>query len=537
MQNASVVIRGSNLGTALQQLLMADDIGLGSQPGYALCKAIYLYHPLGAKIVEKPITMALSQKRQITVSDSPEQVVVEAFEEEWIKLRCNRLVLRTMKLTRTYGIAAIALMEKGKKTEDAVDFSTLYKSQLSFNIYDPLNVAGSLVLNQDPMADDFQHVREIAVGSVGFHRTRACVMMNEDPIYLDYQSSTYGFTGRSVYQRALFPLKSFINTMVADDMAARKVGLLVAMIKQGGSIIDSVMDAVTSFKRVILQQGETNNVLSIGPEDKIESLNLQNLDGTLTAVRKDILENIASSVPMPAKIMTQETLAEGFGEGTEDAKQIAQFIDDFRETMDPLYDWLDNIVMHRAWNPDFYVTIQKRFPEEYGKIDYNTAFYKWKNSKKATWPSLLKEPDSELVKVDDVKLRAVISLLEVFLPILDPENRLIAVEWACDAFNELKLLFGSPLNFDYEEMHKFAVEQEKQKQEMQANMNAGGDEGGEDDGDEPSATPEGEPKPPRPSFGRSDTVDFSRVDKSLVGFRRALDSLTKDKKVAGGTRR
>jgi hypothetical protein len=523
--NGTVTVNASNLGTSLQMLLMADDITLGSQPGYQLCKQIYLFHPLGAKIAEKPIELAQSQKRKITVPDSPEQVVVEAFEEEWKKLNIDVFAATLMITSRIYGIGAIALMERGAKTQEPVDFDKLYKQDISFNVYDPLNVAGSLVLNQDPLAMDFQHVREISVSGSSFHRTRAFVQMHERPIYIEYQSAAFGFTGRSVYQRALFPLKTFISTMVADDMAARKVGLLVAMVKQAGSIIDGVMDAITSFKRVILQQGQTNNVLSIGVDDKIESLNLQNLDGVLKAVRTDVLENIASAVPMPAKLMTQETLAEGFGEGTEDAKQIAQFVDKIREQMDPLYEWMDKIVRYRAWNPDFYKTIQERFPDEYGKVDYKVAFTKWSNAFSTEWPSLLKEPDSELVKVDDVKLRAVVALLEVFLPLLDPENRMIAIEWACDAFNELKLLFGSPLNFDYDEMRKFAVEQEKQKQQAEADAAAGGgaEDGGEGgDTEDPTKEKLAVPKPPKPM--RSDST---RVDRSLIEFRRSLDSLKK----------
>lgn len=499
----------SNLGTFFQSLLMSDDIQLGAEPGYQLCKGIYLYHPLGAKIVEIVIEIAQSQKRNISVPDGPETKVKEAFEREWEALGADKKIFDVMRWARVYGIASIGLLEKGKPLNQAVDFAKLWEADVSFNVYDPLNTAGSLVLNQDPLAMDFQHVAGISVNGQALHRSRTQTIMNESPVYIVYQNAAFGFSGRSVYQRALFPLKSFVNTMRADDMAARKVGLLVAMIQQGGSIVDNIMNSVTSFKRQLLKEAETDNVLSIGQEDKIESLNLQNLDGTLIAVRKDILENIASAVPMPAKLLTQETMAEGFGEGTEDAKQIAQFVDRFRESMKPMYDYFDKIVRYRAWNPDFYATIQKQFPEEYGDVPFETAFYQWTNSFAAEWPSLLKEPDSELVKVDDVKLRAVVALLEVFLPLLDPDNRMIAIEWACDAFNELKLLFGTPLNFDYDKMRSFQEDQQKKLDEAHDNEMNGDDE---EEGEEKIP---GEPAPPKPF----------RADRALVNFRRALDQL------------
>ena len=78
-----------------------------------------------------------------------------------------------------------------------------------------------------------------------------------------------------------------------------------------------------------------------------------------TTARKNILENIALSSDMPAKLLNNETFAEGFGEGTEDAKVVAQYIDRIRTKMQPLYDFFDRIVMYRAWNPDFYKTMKK----------------------------------------------------------------------------------------------------------------------------------------------------------------------------------
>lgn len=522
---ATVTINGvSVLGSALTMLLMADDITFGSEPSYQLCKNIYLYHVLGAKIVEKPLELAQSQQRNIAVPDSPEGDVVKAFKEEWEALNCDSKIFDLLRWSRVYGIASIAMLVKGQELNQAVDYKKLYKADISFNIYDPLNTAGSLVLNQDPLAMDFQHTHSIAVNGVSFHRTRVCIVMNESPVYITYQNSAFGFSGRSVYQRVLFPLKTFINTMRADDMAARKVGLLVAMMKQGGSIMDNIMTTVTSFKRQLLKEAETDNVLSIGEDDKIESLNLQNLEAPLTVARNDCLMNIASGVPMPAKLLTEETFAEGFGEGTEDAKQIAQFIDRVRIKAKDAYDFMDKIVRYRAWNPDFYKdVIQKKFPEEYGNVPYETAFYRWTNSFSTEWPSLLKEPDSELVKVDDVKLRAVVALLEVFLPLLDPTNRMIAIQWACDAFNELKLLFGSPLNFDYDEMESFSDDQQKKTdEEHEANLENLKSGANQDEGGINSKKPK-EPDAPKPF--RADHA--ARADKALINFRQALDSMSK----------
>jgi hypothetical protein len=451
----TVIINSSAMGSALSSMLTTnDDIQPGSSPGYELCKTIYQYHPLGAKLVERPIEIAQSQEREISVPDSPESRVVEAFKNEQTRLGVNNHIRNVMRLARVYGVASLGVVEDGKKFADPLDFENLFKSQITFNVYDPLNTAGSLVLHQDPLAIDFQHVMQIAVNGQPFHRSRSIVVMNEEPIYISYTSSAFGFVGRSVYQRSLFPLKSFLQCVITDDLVARKVGVLVAKIKQPGSIINNAMIKLFGQKRAVVKEAETGGVISISPEEDIASLNFQNADGPYEVARKNIMENIASAAGMPAKLLTEETFAEGFGEGTEDAKAIARYIDSVRTSMQPLYDFFDRIVMYRAWNPNFYKIIQSQYPE-YKTIPYQQAFYRWKNSFSCKWPSLLTEPDSELVKVDEVRLRAVMAWVQLMMPIADPDNKARVIEWAVDNFNALKFLFDTPLVMDYEELANY----------------------------------------------------------------------------------
>jgi hypothetical protein len=455
MASGALTVTGSNLGNSLQALLMADDIVPGALPSYQLCKTIYSVHPLGLKMVETPIAIAQSQEREITIPKGPETRLREQFVAQWRADGCDKHIFNAMRLARMYGISALALLVEGKPTNVALDYKALAKASISFNVYDPLNTSGSLILSQNPTSMEFLKTTNIRVGNDVFHSSRAVITLNEDPLYIEYTVSAFGYVGRSVYQRALFPLKSFIQTMVTDDMVSRKAGLLVAMMKQAGSIVDNVMSFLAGVKRALLQEAQTNNVISVGADDKVESLNLQNLDGAATMARRNIIENIATAADMPAKLLLQETFAEGFGEGTEDAKHVAKYVDRERVKMAPLYEFMDRLTQYRAWNEEFYGVIQKEFPDTYAGVPYNTAFYDWVNSFQAAWPSLLTEPDSEKIKVDDVKLKAVIAMIEVLLPAMDPDNRVKLIEWAAENFNELKLLFGSPLDLDYEALADF----------------------------------------------------------------------------------
>jgi hypothetical protein len=392
-----------------------------------------------------------------------------------------------------YGIASIAMLVDGMKSSEKIDYWDLPDLNISFNILDPLNTSGSLVLNQNPNAMDFMKYSQIAVSGTSYHPSRSVTVTNEKPIYLGYTTSAFGFVGRSVYQRSFYPLKSYIKSLIADDLVETKVGVLVAKIKQPGNFVDNIMAWAAGFKRSLVKEAETGNVLNITPDEDIESLNMQNLEGPHVLARRNILENIANSVDMPVKLLTQESFAEGFGEGSEDAKAVARYMDRMRETMDPVYRFLDRIVMHRAWTPAFFDSMKVMFPEKYGKMEYKEAFYQWMNSYQALWPSYLREPDSDQVKVDDTKMKAAISIYQILEFSFDPENKARLIQWIADAITNNKLLYSSPLNLDYK---KLLVQLKKDDENRQKQMDAGA-----------------EPDDPRPEIPK---VKMARADSTVI---------------------
>lgn len=462
---AMLAVNSSNIGNPLYDILTSGEIVPGADPSYQLCKTIYMYHPLGKKLADTPISMAQFKPRIITCPDSPEEKVVQAFNLEWEKIGADEHIANVMGLSRVYGISSLAMLVDGWNANKPMDLKALAKSDISFNVFDPLNTSGSLVLNQNPNDLDFQKVRAVSVQGVPYHRSRTVTILNEKPIYIGYTTSAFGYVGRSVYQRTLYPLKSFLQTMITDDLVSLKAGVIVAKIKQTGSVIDMAMAFMGAIKRSLVKEAVVGNVLQITPDEEIETLNMQNTNNAMETSRKNILENIASGAEMPAKILNAETFAEGFGEGTEDAKYVARYVDEVRKQMAPLYNFFDPVVQYRAWNEDFFKSIQNQFPTEYGKMSHEEALYRWRNSYAAMWPSLLTEPESELVKKDDVLLKAIIAVLEILIPELDPENKAVVIQWAADNFNELKRLFSSPLQLDYQAIADHAEEMATQAQE------------------------------------------------------------------------
>lgn len=471
-QGSSISI-SVGMGSALKRILLCSDIEPGSSPSYELCKLIFLYHPLGLKLIEAPIKIAQSKARKITIQNAPEDVV-KAFETEWTAVKADSNICNVKSISRVYGIASITIGVVGQQSNTPLDMDKLWDQDIYFSVYDPLNTAGSLIISQDPTSPDFNKPTDVVCAGQTFHRSRAITVMNENPIYLAYTSSAFGYVGRSVFQRTLYPLKSYLRSMQADEMIVRKLGLLIAKIKAPGSIIDQVMQMAIGIKRALLQQGETDQVLSIDPEEEIETLNMMNVDGAGTYARTNILNNIATGAGMPSIIIRNETYVSGFSEGSEDAKDVATYINEFRQEMQPIYAWFDNIVQYRAWNPEFYKTIQKKYPEKYKDVSYEEAFYQWREEFTVEWPSLLIEPESEEVNVEKTKLDGIKDVLSVILPEMDPKNKATAIQWAADNISENKIMFPHELILDMDALADFHEEQAQAQKDQQSAMAQGG---------------------------------------------------------------
>jgi hypothetical protein len=450
---SNISVNETALGNTLTKVLQAQDIEPGSQAGYELCKALWVGHPLAGKIVEKPIRLALSKNRVITVDIQPKEMLTEAFEREWEALNATNHIRDVMFLNRVYGAAGIIYGAKDIPTDTPIDPWKLPELNLYFNQLDPLNMAGSIVTNQNPNAPDFQKpLPYTTAAGQPYHPSRAVVVFNGTPIYLAFQSSGFGYTGRSVFQRALYPLKSFIQSMVTDDLVTFKAGLLIAKQKPAGSIVNRAMQIAAGIKREQLQQGVTGNVLSIDIDEEIAAIDLTNTATAMTTARDNIIANIAAASDVPAMLLKDEAFTNGFGEGTEDAKAIVQYIDGIRHDMQTLFAFFDKIVMHRAWNKDLFEAIKNEYPDVYKDYTYEQAFYEWQKHFRAEWPTLMEEPESEKIKVEETKLRGLTEIARTMLPVIDQGNRARVIEWMTDNLNEMPDLFKSSLLLDYDQI-------------------------------------------------------------------------------------
>jgi hypothetical protein len=448
------------LGSELTNLLMAEPIVPGYPPSYQVCKTIYSYHPLGSILADASIKRAQAQNRIISVAKLGEERIVKQFEECWkrfAKVGATRLIRNLMNISRIYGVGSIGIGERGKDSMTPLELDGIDERKVFFNLLDPLNTAGSLVLNQDPNDPEFLKQGVLSVNGKPWHPSRTIAQLHEDPLYIEWSNSAFGFVGRSIYQRALYSLKTYLQIMVTTLWVSQKAGLLVANLKSPSSIIDNMMQTMGAWKRTQIQAGVTGNVLQVGIDEELSSLNLEHLEPALRLAKELCIKDIASATGMPASIIAQETLTEGFGEGTEDAKKEAAFLNEQREMMQPVYQYMDRIVQRLAWTPEFFETMKADY-KEYRDVTYETALHEWIRAFEATWPNILLEPESEKAKTADVQFKAAVAFVETIGAQLDPENRARLFVWLAEQANAREELFASQLDLDPEMMREYFEE-------------------------------------------------------------------------------
>jgi Protein of unknown function (DUF1073) len=457
-----VSIAGSGIGNALQSILEADDIQPGDDPSYQACRALYLYHPLGKKLVDAPIELAQSKARETSIKDAPDEVK-EAFDQKWEEMGAESLIFNEHHTARMYGIGSIVAVLDGKPASAAIDMATLWKNEdkLKFNVLDPLNTAGSLVLSQTPTDVDFQRPVTVAANGTVFHRSRWHVVMNEMPVYLAYTGAAFGFVGRSVFQRTLYPLKSFLQTMRMDDVVSNKNSMIIYKATAPSSIVSEVMQMIGVIKRKLIRFGRNGNVLTIGQDEEIETIKMDHVAQSGEFARNNILKNIASGGSMPAIMVNDETLVSGLADGTEDAKVIARFGEHFRLSMLPSYKFLDNYCMYLAWTPDFIKRMQADNKDLKGKTP-EEIFATWRKNFRAKWPSLLQESEKERAEREQIKAGILIALLGEIMDRLDTENQLKFMMFLKDNLNESSLI-EHEWELDPAALEEWLDEQEEQR--------------------------------------------------------------------------
>ncbi|OXI49280.1 hypothetical protein [Burkholderia aenigmatica] len=419
--------RNTQLYNNLVNEVIEPDTGLS----YQLAKQIYLSHPMGQRVVDNVINLAFSQER--TISGIPEDAK-KAFKAAWNAARADTAIKNVARHARIYGSSTLVDLGEG-----------------TFKVYDPLITAGSLVGNLDPLSRDFLSPNDPVVRDFKFTPQNSVVAFNGTQVYLAYSQSAFGYTGRSVFYNMLQPLAAFLISMEVDALVLKKSGVLISKTKPVGAAQNRFSMFWQRKKATDVKKALNGNVLAIETDEDINTLNMANTADAMTTARNNVISNIATALDAPAVILQNDVLTNGFGEGKEDSKVIAQFVERYRGEIEHLFEFITPKIQELAWTEEWYASFVMSNPA-YASIPFQSATNYWRNNFEYAWPNYLTEPDSEKVKREESSFNAYAKIYETLQAgIKNPETRRAIAQALIELTHEdsMKTLLPMPIDIEF----------------------------------------------------------------------------------------
>ena len=338
------------------------------------------YHPLMLAITGKPFLDALSRGFEYVFDDAPPEA-----KERFAKVAdsATQPVIRVFKLALSYGAAGIGIVVSGEDASKPIDtgwFSQNLENGFSFNTFDSLVTAGSFITDLDPNSTEFQKVIDFSVRGKRYHFSRCKAVFNplEDPNYLQYESSAYGFVSASILKRALPALQQYLRLRIAETLLTKKVASFVIKQDVKQSVYEKISETINSFKRSKVEDLTGGDAITIGIDDSIESFDLANSSQTINALDELNMNSLASSTGWQASYLKHSMLSTGFADGSNDAAQIDKMLYSVQRFTKELFEWIDDILFYIAWTDGFIDEIANQSPDLYRGKTRNQIRQLWR---------------------------------------------------------------------------------------------------------------------------------------------------------------
>lgn len=374
---------------------------------YAECKELYANWALGKRFVESIIDFSLSQKRETSIPNAPQEVK-EQFDLIAHKMKIDSVVKQTAIINRIYGIVGVfATTSNENDVFKNLTIDEKLQSKIGFNVLDPLNFRA--IISQDPKSPNFLKPSNCSVGGQIVGNKRLYVGFNGNPLFIKWTPSALNFAGRSVFANMRRLIVAWTNLFEALERISLKASSI--LITNTSTILkDSASYSVASASAELLKDMKKGQVAMLNKGQTAEFFNLNGASeiGVMIGEVKEALTMALNDTPI--QLLLDKDLSNGLSNGSEDMRSVIIKVNSFREEhLNPIYDFLDSYVFYKAWGDDFVNRIKTRYPE-YELLGNEQIRQMWINDFDYKWKSIYpKTPDEETKEKDGILNRAVIA--------------------------------------------------------------------------------------------------------------------------------
>lgn len=335
------------------------------QINYQEAKNLYLTNWAAKATVDVPIKMLMHQEKIITAPDIPQEAI-DAFLKMWDKKHADDALRRIMASTMIYGASSLLIVADNWDPNLPATRQDLANRHWVFNVADPL-AAQQFQVNQDPNSANFQRAVTIQVGGKTYAKTRSVLAIYGDPLYIYFSSSTFAFSGLSVYQGVQDILHTLQSMILTYGRIAAQCGTGIYKREMQGAMPSAQDQIAAQISSERISSASSFETITIGRNEDIYNLNFQGSAESLSQNRESLLESLAAGVSLPKEIYGDRKFATQMGEGEADKEVFYNNLAAIRHKFTNVLELMIYAVQCAAWTDEFIDELRSN-----GEISYES---------------------------------------------------------------------------------------------------------------------------------------------------------------------
>ena len=373
--------------------------GITYELSYSDCLNIYKYWPLGKRVIQALPNFALSVNRKIIFKDLPKEFA-QRFEDVEKELDIKNVIKNLCYNIRIYGSSSLYIQTDSEDLLKPITEKDIQNSKyFRFIQATPIITAGSII-DINPLNVTYLNPIEVKVQNQPVNINRILWFNNNEPQYLQWNSPSYNYAGRSVFANMVDLIKYWNRSSIALQRIAAKAGGIIVKNREGGVLNSITLNSVNKFMEVI-RKLSNDGIASINHNDDIELFSLTGTSEVELIINKfnEMIQLALNDTP--TAILLDERLAKGFGNGEEDFKALLLAVENYRETLlNKIYKKIDFFILRRAFTEDFLTSIKNEYTSDFKKKSLSEIYKELQENFTYEWEPLY--PETEASKQDNL---------------------------------------------------------------------------------------------------------------------------------------
>lgn len=417
--NKSKVTTASDSGDAYYE--NDELLGAYKDLSYIECRDIYRYWALGKRMATALPNFAMSAGRVIKCGfDIPE--ANKALVEASIELDIEGIAHRASVYARIYGISFI-YATSNYESHKSIPYEYMQSGKpFKFNVLDPLSAGGQIIIDNDPLSPTFSLPIDLRIQGKTIHNQRLQICTNDIPLYLQFNPSSYSFSGPSIYQNMTLLIRSWNRAIISIQRLATKASALILKAKDSGGVTNGVQNYAMQKNLEFIRRIENDGIASIKVGEELEFFQLTGIKEIDTIIQKIQNALMMALNDTPSGILLDNYLSTGLADGDNDMKAIIIAVEKFRkDILTPIYKFLDKYIQYKAYTPELLDYIRNNY-DYFAEMNNEEILAELMQSYSFSFNDIYPQTENEQADTNSKRLDNIIKLKELGVELDDIES-------------------------------------------------------------------------------------------------------------------